>query len=297
MALNEPDVDRSERDSRLDQLYPQIGLEEPRPELDAAIRAAARREAGARPRAFGTQLRRWQLPISIAAVVVISASMVILMREEGVDRFEATLAPKAAEDKAVVVTQRDDADFKAKAGDDAPARAQAPAPRASTTPPAGLAQPLAEEAPARTARARSGGRIAPAEPFPGEMRERSADAANEPAAPASALAKKAPGRVPEPPAAPLARTPSQGAKSEVAETERQAPGKRAPLATSERLLTDDRISALINELKAAGPKEWLEEIETLRRQRRNDEADRLLAEFRRRFPDYPVPEREGGHGN
>ena len=38
------------------------------------------------------------------------------------------------------------------------------------------------------------------------------------------------------------------------------------------------------------PERWLERIAELRRAGRDDEADRLLAEFRRRFPDYRIPE-------
>ena len=44
MALNEPDT----RDPRLERLYRDAGHEEPPAHLDAAILAAARREAGAR---------------------------------------------------------------------------------------------------------------------------------------------------------------------------------------------------------------------------------------------------------
>ena len=61
--------------------------EEPPARLDAAILAAARREAGARPRPLGSLLRGWRVPVSIAAVVVMSMSLVMLVREEGGDRL------------------------------------------------------------------------------------------------------------------------------------------------------------------------------------------------------------------
>jgi hypothetical protein len=38
------------------------------------------------------------------------------------------------------------------------------------------------------------------------------------------------------------------------------------------------------------PDKWLERIAQLRQQRRHDEADKALAEFRKRFPDYRIPE-------
>jgi len=38
------------------------------------------------------------------------------------------------------------------------------------------------------------------------------------------------------------------------------------------------------------PEQWLTQIAELRREGRDDEADRRFAEFRRRFPDYRIPE-------
>lgn len=41
---------------------------------------------------------------------------------------------------------------------------------------------------------------------------------------------------------------------------------------------------------AASPEQWLQGIADLRRQGRDDEADRQLAEFRKRYPDYRISE-------
>jgi hypothetical protein len=82
MALNEHQGGGGDRDPLLDRLYRAAGREEPPAELDAAIRAAARREVGAGPRSI-SRLRAWRVPISLAAVLVLSASLVMLMREEG----------------------------------------------------------------------------------------------------------------------------------------------------------------------------------------------------------------------
>jgi hypothetical protein len=78
MAVNND----SERDPGLDRLYGAAPRAEPPARLDAAIQAAARREVGARPRPLAS-LRRWRVPVSIAAVLVLSASLVMLMKEEG----------------------------------------------------------------------------------------------------------------------------------------------------------------------------------------------------------------------
>ncbi|MGA7985440.1 MAG: hypothetical protein WCA01_09715 [Burkholderiales bacterium] len=40
----------------------------------------------------------------------------------------------------------------------------------------------------------------------------------------------------------------------------------------------------------ASPEQWLTQIAELRREGRDDEADRQLSEFRRRFPDYRIPQ-------
>jgi hypothetical protein len=38
------------------------------------------------------------------------------------------------------------------------------------------------------------------------------------------------------------------------------------------------------------PEKWLERVAQLREQGRHDEADKALAEFRKRYPDYRIPE-------
>jgi hypothetical protein len=64
-------------------------------------------------------------------------------------------------------------------------------------------------------------------------------------------------------------------------TDRERFERAAPAAAEERA----------KQLGAAeSPERWLERIAQLRRAGRDDEADRLLADFRRRFPDYRIPE-------
>ena len=43
-------------------------------------------------------------------------------------------------------------------------------------------------------------------------------------------------------------------------------------------------------LVAASPEQWLQGIADLKRQGRNEEAEKQLAEFRKRYPDYRIPE-------
>ena len=71
-----------EEDPRLIAAYRGSSTETPDPQIDALIRAAARRSAGARPRALG---KPWQAPLALAATVVLSATVVYwTARDEGI---------------------------------------------------------------------------------------------------------------------------------------------------------------------------------------------------------------------
>lgn len=82
----------AEDDKRISGLYRSLPKEEPPGHLDAAILAASRR-AG---------LRRWALPISVAAVVVLSATVTLLMQREQADYAPPAEKPAPrVEEKAV----------------------------------------------------------------------------------------------------------------------------------------------------------------------------------------------------
>lgn len=116
-------------DADLARAYHDAAREEPPQHLDAAILAAARREAHAQPRALQAEKggesvpidapahhapadgRRWHVPLAIAAVVVLSVTTVTLQREE-----EAVPRPAPPSEPAAVPGLRD-----------APPRPQAPA--------------------------------------------------------------------------------------------------------------------------------------------------------------------------
>ena len=88
----------TDHDDRLSSVYRELEPALPPAALDDAILAAAHRATGARPRAAGAPfVRRWQAPLSIAAVVVLCVSLVAVMRDEGgeltrVPAAEGTLA-------------------------------------------------------------------------------------------------------------------------------------------------------------------------------------------------------------
>ncbi len=43
-------------------------------------------------------------------------------------------------------------------------------------------------------------------------------------------------------------------------------------------------------LAAASPEQWLQGIVDLKRQGRDEEAEKQLGDFRKRYPDYRIPE-------
>jgi len=110
-----PDNDGT-RDAQLTAAYRAAAQDMPPPALDAAILAAARREVGAGPRPAGFSFRAWRGPLSVAAVVVLSVSLVMLMREEAPELVappraddpaaEAKLAPPAEADSNEVSRER-----------------------------------------------------------------------------------------------------------------------------------------------------------------------------------------------
>ncbi|MCG6870377.1 MAG: hypothetical protein LJE91_17090 [Gammaproteobacteria bacterium] len=70
-----------DEDPMVSSLYHQTPQEKPRPELDTKILAASRRAVRSRPRVAGPFSGRWTVPVSIAAVLMISVILVPLLRQ------------------------------------------------------------------------------------------------------------------------------------------------------------------------------------------------------------------------
>ena len=51
-----------------------------------------------------------------------------------------------------------------------------------------------------------------------------------------------------------------------------------------------RDDAGLASLAKASPEQWLQGIDDLKRQGRHEEAEKQLAEFRKRYPNYRIPE-------
>ena len=274
---------------KVSQRYRELATEEPPRALDEAILAAAQRSA--RP-----WTRRWAVPLSLAAVVVLSVTVTLRMQYEQPDlESPAPSAPPAKPPPVLAENMREQLPLKAER------------------------QIKSAPAPAREQRAKLKPQDEP-RPFAPDLRDRVAAVPPPAAAPA-------PARVaPAPEAAPASRADAlRGAESSVAGTvarqaeERtardaeaasrapqvgpvQALAKRAeadgagatgsvsakPAAASPRQAA--RAMPLEQKTALLAPEQELERIAQLRRDGRHDEADKALAEFRKRHPDYRIPE-------
>lgn len=351
-----PDHDVA-RDAKLTAVYRAAAQDAPPPALDAAILAAARRAVGARPRPAGFSFARaWRGPLSVAAVVVVSVSLVILMREEAPDLVAPRADMPAAETK---LGSSLDADPNA-APRERGALKEEQAPKglglkpSHSMPQSGLGMRPPEfreraphsakdaladhaEADAHQPFASAKRRDTFADPVdtrkkneataPAPQRQAAkTDAAREfvqaPPAPAAA-----PPRAPESPrvAQPAAEPAAPATASILGKlTENQASNKAA--ATSvDRSEAENRergqardaparpaAGAAVAEAKPAlppravaapapaadklersvdlAPEKWLERIEELRKQGRLDEAKASLAEFKKRYPGFRLPD-------
>lgn len=353
MALNE---DKLALDPHLARLMAAAGGEAPPPERDAAILAAARREVSARPRAAGggggaheTPLprarRNWYVPVSIAAVLVLSVSLVTLVHEEKGDELAQAPSAESAARKALPPT----AQAPAVAASAPPAASPAEARRtqdnpgaladatsvrgagnkvtkptvdrardatAASAPPEPAADKAAVAAPAAMAAGdgQVSGAAAPpppappatprqAEPFPG-MREREANATVVPTAPSAPTRPAADaaatrmrseaspavrGTLQEAPAAKSAAAPVPRTEDTAQVPPAAArPAMRAAPAPGAVTRSDEKPAPVWVGLENQPAEKWLERLAEFRREGRHNDAETLLNEFRRRFPDHPI---------
>jgi hypothetical protein len=317
--VTDPDL----RDPNLDRAYRDTPRDEPPAELDERIRAAARRAVVTGPqsleqRAVEDQRRswtsRWRLPLSVAATVVIAATLTVMVQEEDSRprddagrSIEQMKAPaREAEQPASPAASSSDA-----AGDmlnqlpaAAPAQSSSSAPAPAAPPAQGrtarksTAEPTAREHSDAELRLRREERAFPAQPPAGvesapvapaelEMRRQSTAPAAAPplAAPAPAL--------PSPPAAAPAPAPApRPAAKAVQET---APAGAASGTLQRDRSLGDRPERASREASAIrSPEAWVEYIRSLRAQGRETEATAELAGLRRAYPDFKLPSDLGG---
>jgi type IV secretory pathway VirB10-like protein len=222
--MSEPDMQDLKR------IYDATPREEPPAALDAAILAAAHREAGARPGGFRFR-RDWGPPLAAAAAVVLTASLVLLTEREKPQLLD--VGPPASDSAVTPQAERQQRQLQAPAQEPA-AKPASPAPKPASPAPRARAE-IAQPAP------------------PAEPRRDASPAAEVPIASGAAR--------------------EQSAQGAAASSNEMARSRAAPSA------------AKLEE----SPEAWLARIASLRQRGLSKEAEDSLAEFKRRYPDYPLP--------
>lgn len=297
-----PDAGDDIQDPQLARWYREAGGPEPSPALDQAILAAAHREVHARPGAVGAALRGWRMPLALAAVVVLSVTVVTLVSERDGELAGVGAPAPGPEEPApqgAGATQEARKEPQSRAPATSAERAhlpQAPAalkpaqsgegkhvtplqharrerPDAAQFAPPPTAPPSAQAPPSASGQVAAGG--------PDAVR-----GAPEPSRQDSAQPGESPrddtGRSPAPAPTPLAVQP----RKEVLAEQRSLSRQQASATTAP---SDSEVARLLKALENQPPERWLEKVEELRRAGRQAESDELLAAFRKRFPEYPVP--------
>jgi hypothetical protein len=253
----------SPEDRELEQMSSEVSAryragaeDEPPVRLDAAVLSAARREVE-QPR----KRRHWQVPASIAAMLVIGVSLVLLVRENE--------PPLPSLDRP--------------ASDEAKLAKPAPPQLAMQAQPKARADSHREDRPSRERSARP----AREQGARDEAAATQENTASGTAAPPAAA-----------PAVPVVAAPAKSAEQEqsrIAESSDSFSGKKAREGGGAGAATESRLSAraLRKEDAAAPPqpRDWLGKIDDLLRDGRQAEARRQLLDFRQQYPHYPLPER------
>jgi hypothetical protein len=267
------------------QQYRVASQEQPPVALDEAIRAAARREVGARPLTIGSGFGgSWRVPASIAAVVVVSVTVAVMVSTHD-SQLVATKERPSSGAPARVGAAKDQTES---ASDDRTVKQQREVDAAKATL---QARPLTA-VPASSA------------PAPAEARVEKSELAAKIESPIARTASER--------EEPLrAQTPAKTALPAVAETPAPATAPNATAAPSPapeaaakatadgalsgQVLTKRRAVSNFGEAESKAspwekdPQTWLAHIEELRVAGRTQDAEASFRAFRGRYPDYQLP--------
>jgi len=284
------------RDEELSHIYREAEGPRPAQRVDDNILAASQRVAGnvRRPAAFGLP-RRWGTPVALAATVLVTSTVALMVfeRQSGVD----VLAPKAprAERAAKVATPL-------RASPAEPLRAE----------PSGKS-PVAEPPQASPQKSPSTDlpRAAPAPAAPDPQAASRSDRVQQHTVETALSGERRgtgqPARVPAiPPGVEILRKSEEAKpvpdaqRAFEAQQQMQAAPAAAPVAGANALRESasplqGAVSGLasrvaVSEAKERTPEKWLADIRKLKTEGKATEAERELAEFKKRHPDYIVPE-------
>jgi len=271
----------SDDDDDISRRYRELPREEPPRHLDDAIRAAARRAVQTRPAPLvvPTGRQRWYFPLAAAAIIVLAVAVTMHVEREqpSEELVTAPAAPVGPPPLARDMTREE-------------AQAEKPTPEKPQSAPQPERRRKDESADSRQLRD-----SAP----PPELQK----------APEPVAAPPAPVAAPPPPPPVATQDAIRGAQesgggalagsAETAPKASSAPATRAesarapaaPQANAQVGRADEgRRAASLSAFALQSPEQWLQGIADLRRQGRHEEADKSLAEFRKRYPDHKIPE-------
>jgi hypothetical protein len=243
----------SDDDSRLAGLYRKLPQAEPDARLDAAVQAMARRATAAMPTATRTPARtRWLPALSAAAIVAFAAGIAVQL---GPRLWQRPESRPEAEPTVAPPTPPPAAPQQGATATDALQESGAPAAMAPRDVPA----------------------------LPAEMKKVE-NAASQPAphafpAPARTMQETAP---PPPAAEAKPAMPAAAMAAPVRAKQADTESAGAPAAALAAPAAQDRNASLY-------PEHWLANIRRMLHDNRREEALRSLAEFRKRYPDYRLP--------
>jgi hypothetical protein len=313
------------RKSDVSRAWLAASTEEPSVAVDDAIRAAARRAVSAGPQASRTFVAaRWRIPLSIAAVLVVSASLTLLVWEEkqhlpgmtSQDSPRAVLpepaepnaapvrrdeevrqvgSPRALSDGAVPLRSTDRMAPTSKASgatDSATNKATAPAPQVSAPAPQATAvtpEAIAPQTDRATSAAQAGAAVRNDSPSVdtdartnAELKQvlpSARELPSQPAAPSEATSKRKFEQAVPAPQSPEADSAASRALPAPARATANAQ-LRGGVAPAEEPAAEENLA----------PAAWIERILDLRREGKLKEAADRLEAFRRRYPDYSLPQ-------
>ena len=272
----------SEIDPKLSRLYREASRVGPPAALDAAILAAAGKQIAKPRRRERSAWLRWMAPASAIATLALGVSIALLVEREQPGTIDETAVRPAPPQLQGAPPARATESTKPKAADSATPAAtgkkEAPAAVAPAPVPAVPAQVPLLAAPAPLPHPAASMPSAPpaAEAFPAERRAKAiAPGAAEPKAAESGIAAPKADQSKRVRASNVTGDSALGAAGAAAPPAPAAAGKLAPL----------RQQAI-----QRSPEAWLDEISRLKREGREKEAAEQLAEFRKAYPAYAVPE-------
>lgn len=272
MSPKQPDKDAFESylqsESSLSRAYKATAKEAPPVELDTRVLERARQAVRHQARAArGPFAHNWMVPVSLAAVLVLTVGLVTFMFE--FEKPDTPLSPTTVPAPSLGPASEEEAPLiggKAREADDAlgfdrPVDEKAKPKRSL------VAEPPAAGTPEGLTESRRQSQKT------GEMKQMV------PAEPEAASAETADERM---------RSPASGGAVTRIESQEMRPKKESQLLESAGALQS--VDELSEANKMMTPEDWLAKIATLRAQGKQTEADASLAAFRERYPDYSLDE-------